>query len=158
MNVSYCRAIKTTPYALVFGQDPHRYFSLLEELKHQGFENEEDLPESFTNALEEKAKETLVNKQEDNSYNQVQEQEDDVDNQVEQDIDTQTQAEQNVITQIQVERDINTQTQVEPDVDIQIDTSNKENQSDINEVIITSLLFYKIQFLIYFFYRIHLKK
>ncbi|CAG8607518.1 9575_t:CDS:2, partial [Ambispora leptoticha] len=82
MNISYCQAIKIIPYALVFDQDPYCYFSLLEELKHQGFENEEDLPESFTNALEEKAREMR--------------QEDDVDNQ---DTNAQTQAEQDMANQ-----------------------------------------------------------
>lgn len=56
MNTSLARGINHTPFELVFGQKPRANLSLWETISHQGIEDEDDLPQSIKEQLEEQHK------------------------------------------------------------------------------------------------------
>jgi hypothetical protein len=51
MNVSICRATQSSPYKLVFGQEPLVRFALIGELERCNIDNEEDIPEGLLREL-----------------------------------------------------------------------------------------------------------
>ncbi|KAF0385336.1 hypothetical protein F8M41_011491 [Gigaspora margarita] len=47
MNIQTSRQTKNSPYSLVFGQNPLRYFSLLKEVKERRINYEDELPDKW---------------------------------------------------------------------------------------------------------------
>lgn len=44
MNIQECKSTKSTPYQLVFGQEPHAELSMISMLYQQNIVREEDIP------------------------------------------------------------------------------------------------------------------
>ncbi|CAG8783437.1 22402_t:CDS:2, partial [Dentiscutata erythropus] len=47
MNIQTSRQTKNSPYALVFGQNPLRHFTILKEIKDRHINSEDELPENW---------------------------------------------------------------------------------------------------------------
>ncbi|CAG8810206.1 1715_t:CDS:2, partial [Cetraspora pellucida] len=47
MNIQTSRQTKSSPYALVFGQNPLRHFTILKEIKDRHINSEDELPENW---------------------------------------------------------------------------------------------------------------
>ncbi|CAG8737627.1 13889_t:CDS:2, partial [Gigaspora rosea] len=47
MNIQMSRQTKSSPYALVFGQNPLRHFTILKEIKDRHINSEDELPENW---------------------------------------------------------------------------------------------------------------
>jgi hypothetical protein len=51
MNITVCRSTQTSPYKLVFGQDPLTRFALLDEMQRLDIMDEEEMPDGLIREL-----------------------------------------------------------------------------------------------------------